>query len=112
MIEPDVERRAAAWMRVANEIQDMAARGVEVTVSSALLLELLSRTAAGQVACRAALRYDAAIETCADDPERMASFCTAEGDDLDALYLDWIGKSRQVVATAEQLDAPPAKDGA
>ncbi len=32
------------------------------------------------------LAYDAAIQACANDPERMASFCTANGDDLDMLY--------------------------
>jgi hypothetical protein len=42
----------------------------------------------------AAIRYDAAIQSCANDPERMSSVCTAEGDDLDALYDDWIGKAR------------------
>lgn len=35
----------------------------------------------------AVLAYHEAIESCANDPERMSSFCTAEGDHLDALYL-------------------------
>ena len=45
-------------------------------------------------ACEAALRYHDAIAQCANSPEKMASFCTAEGDDLDALYTAW-----QVAAT-------------
>ncbi len=38
----------------------------------------------------AALAYDAAIISCANNPEKMATFCTAEGDNLDKLYLDFI----------------------
>jgi hypothetical protein len=45
-------------------------------------------------AVEAAIRYDAAIQRCANDPSSMSSFCTAEGDDLDALYADWINKAR------------------
>jgi len=49
-------------------------------------------------AAEAAIRYDEAIQSCVGDPDRMSSYCTAEGDDLDALYADWIGKSRAVLA--------------
>jgi hypothetical protein len=45
-------------------------------------------------AAKAAVRYDEAIRACANDPKRMASFCTAEGDDLDALYEAWQAKSQ------------------
>ena len=55
-------------------------------------------------ACEAAIRYDAVIQTCANDPERMSSACTAEGDDLDGLYNDWIRKARAAIrkATGEE----------
>jgi hypothetical protein len=46
-------------------------------------------------AAAAAVAYDAAIQQCADSPEKMASFCTAQGDDLDALYAHWINLARQ-----------------
>ncbi len=46
-----------------------------------------------QKACEAAQKYDEAIAACGNDPAKMASFCTAQGDTLDALYLDWINKS-------------------
>lgn len=36
-------------------------------------------------------RYDAAIQACANDPEKMASFCTAQGDNLDDLYRQMVG---------------------
>ena len=36
--------------------------------------------------------YDRAIRKCANDPEKMASFCTAQGDSLDDLYMDWMSK--------------------
>lgn len=39
---------------------------------------------------QAAIDYDTAIRSCADDPEKMSSFCTAAGDDLDTLYSRWI----------------------
>lgn len=42
----------------------------------------------------AVLAYDAAIYSCANDPDKMASFCTAQGDDLDALYLSMVNKAR------------------
>lgn len=51
-------------------------------------------------AAKAALAYDAAIQACANDPRRMASFCTAEGIGLDALYEAWIDASRMAVAKA------------
>lgn len=48
-------------------------------------------------ACKAAIEYDKAIESCAGDPEKMSSFCTAQGDDLDTLYFDWMTKAKQAV---------------
>lgn len=49
-------------------------------------------------ACRAALAYDKAIAACGGDPAKMSSYCTAQGDDLDALYNDWLTKARMVLA--------------
>lgn len=46
----------------------------------------------------AAVAYDDAIRLCANDPERMASFCSATGDDLDALYLRWMELARAALA--------------
>jgi len=48
-------------------------------------------------ACEAAIRYDEAIQRCANSPGKMSSFCTAEGDDLDFLYEDWITKSQKAL---------------
>ena len=45
-------------------------------------------------AAHAAIAYDEAIQECADEPNKMSSFCTARGESLDALYLDWISKVR------------------
>lgn len=45
-------------------------------------------------ACRAAVKYDNAIYSCADDPDKMSSYCTAQGRDLDALYFDLLSKAR------------------
>lgn len=49
-------------------------------------------------AAHAAIAYDAAIAACGDDPDKMASHCTAEGQDLDALYLAWISAARAAIA--------------
>jgi hypothetical protein len=46
---------------------------------------------------RAAVAYDEAIKECANDPDRMASYCTAEGEDLDTLYFDVIGEAHRVL---------------
>ncbi len=54
--------------------------------------------------CRAACVYDDAIRACADDPDKMASFCTAQGKDLDDLYTDWMVKSRAIVACFSTID--------
>lgn len=51
-------------------------------------------------AAKAAVAYDKAIMSCANNPAKMATFCTAEGDDLDSLYADWIEKSRAALAKA------------
>ncbi|WP_219114946.1 hypothetical protein [Janthinobacterium sp. UMAB-56] len=51
-------------------------------------------------AAHAAIAYDNAIEACANSPQSMSSFCTAEGDSLDVLYTDWISKSRTALAFA------------
>lgn len=52
-------------------------------------------------AARAAVRYDEAIQSCANDPEKMSSFCSAEDETLDDLYTDWIDKARAAIAKAE-----------
>jgi hypothetical protein len=44
-------------------------------------------------ACKAALAYDKAVESCANDSNKMTSYCTAEGETLDRLYANWISKS-------------------
>jgi hypothetical protein len=52
-------------------------------------------------AAKAAIAYDAAIQSAANDPEKMSSFCSAEGDDLDVLYARWIYLSRAAIAKAQ-----------
>jgi hypothetical protein len=52
------------------------------------------------LAARAAVAYDAAIQSAANDPNKMSSLCTAEGEDLDALYARWISLSRAAIAKA------------
>lgn len=49
-------------------------------------------------AAHAAIAYDAAIRRCGNDPALMSSFCSAEGEDLDALYARWIDSTRAAIA--------------
>lgn len=53
-------------------------------------------------AAEAAIAYDNAIYACANDTDKMYSFCTAEGKDLDALYEDWIYKSKEAIKKATE----------
>jgi len=52
-------------------------------------------------AAMAAVQYDKAIRLSANNPEKMSSFCTAEGDDLDSLYDNWMKKSRAAIAKSK-----------
>lgn len=63
---------------------------------------LLAERDALREAAEAAIAYDAAIEQSANDPAAMSSFCTATGDNLDALYEDWITKARAALTQQEQ----------
>lgn len=58
-------------------------------------------------AMEAALAYDEAIRSCANDPDKMSSYCTAQGDDLDSLYFGWLDKSRAALAALRK-----AREGA
>lgn len=51
-------------------------------------------------AAEAAIAYDDAIRSCGNDPDKMTSFQTAQGDDLDSLYLDWMTKARSALHSA------------
>lgn len=54
-------------------------------------------------AAEKAVAYDDAIRGCANDPRKMASFCTAEGDTLDALYDAWISAARDAIKKAKEF---------
>jgi len=51
-------------------------------------------------AAEAAVAYDEAIRQCGNDPDKMASHCTAEGDTLDSLYSEWMVAARVGIAKA------------
>jgi len=64
---------------------------------------LISATPELIKAAELAIVYDEAIQQCANDPEKMASFCTATGEDLDALYLDWVTAARTAIAKTKEV---------
>lgn len=51
-------------------------------------------------ACRAAMAYDDAIQSCANKPGAMSTLCTVHGETLDTLYDAWISKARAAIAKA------------
>lgn len=53
-----------------------------------------------QAACIAGAKYDNAIRECNNSPEKMASFCTFQGDTLDTLYMDWMAKITKALLVA------------
>ena len=57
----------------------------------------------GKSACEAAIAYDRAIRACANDPDKMASFCTLQGETLDTLYLDWREKAKYYLQVFDNL---------
>jgi hypothetical protein len=59
---------------------------------------------------KAALAYDKAIHLCANDPEVMSSYCTAQGESLDRLYAKWIAAAEQAdeLLEASQAQSAPA----
>jgi hypothetical protein len=68
---------------------------------SDFLQELSKATPVLLDAARAAVKYDDAIRSCGNDPQKMSSFCTAQGEDLDKLYFEWMTLARKGVALAE-----------
>jgi hypothetical protein len=48
-------------------------------------------------AAKAALEYDQAINACANDPDAMATYCTAQGENLDMLYSNWISAAKEAM---------------
>ena len=51
-------------------------------------------------ACEAAIKYDEAIRSCANNPAALTSYGTAQGDSLDALYDEWMHKARAAIGNA------------
>jgi len=46
---------------------------------------------------KACIRYHGALISCCNDPNRMTSFCTADGETLDDLYRDWLNKAKEIL---------------
>jgi len=79
--------------KMQDQLRARAARGPHMGVEHGQVAFQLNAAAdaldALEAAARAAVAYDHAIRSCADSPEKMASFCTAQGDNLDTLYAQW-----------------------
>ena len=53
-------------------------------------------------ACRFAVKYDDAIKSCGNDPDKMSTYCTAQGESLDHLYTQWQTEAKRAIELAEQ----------
>lgn len=62
---------------------------------AALIVAAVNSFDAAHKLAEAVLAYNKAIQSCANDPKRMASFCTAQGDELDALYFKMVNLARE-----------------
>ena len=59
-------------------------------------------------------KYDKAVEECANNPEKMSSFCTAEGQNLDQLYFDMLDKAERLIEVLDDVPedtADPSRKG-
>ncbi len=94
--EEDIYR---GYMIIGNgmEITRLSGMGEEEDRANAYLMAASPKLLG---ACMAAVKYDEAIKECAGDPNKMSSFCTAQGENLDELYLDWLVKAASAIALA------------
>lgn len=51
----------------------------------------------------AVLRYHTAIQSCAGDPQKMVSYCTAQGESLDGLYWSMVKKAHATAGLPEPV---------
>jgi hypothetical protein len=79
---------AANPERILALLDALTAARTEAERAREALLELTNAT----------LAYDTAIFACSNDPDKMSSFCSAQGDDLDTLYADWMAAARKASA--------------
>ncbi len=47
------------------------------------------------------LRYHTAIQSCAGDPQKMVSYCTSQGESLDALYWSMVKAAHKLANLPE-----------
>lgn len=85
-----------------HHVDERLSCGCEVCINStgmSYLVQCALHLAAPDLlaACEAAVQYDNAIRACANDPYQMSSYCTAQGENLDTLYLDWITKAHAAI---------------
>jgi hypothetical protein len=73
-----------------------------ILAADAELTALRARIALLEKVAEAAIVYDDAIRKCTDDPDKMASYCTATGDGLDELYFNWMTLSRAALAALKE----------
>ena len=87
----------ACPLREAPEIADCLDR----EAATRMLARFITAAPDLVAACKAAIAYDEAIRACANEPTKMASFCTAQGDTLDNLYAAWMCKARSAISKME-----------
>jgi hypothetical protein len=106
MAEPNEDEKRRAQKRYPSlDLEDTLIRACERRAHAFGLADNRERAekAEQEIATLAAAveAYDRAVESCANDPERMASFCSAEGEDLDRLYLRMRDLAKAVLSKGE-----------
>lgn len=86
-----LEEKEKTFLAMLEKIETQT--GKEVIVASAL--DALN-------ACQLFIEYDREIESCGNNPEKMASHCTAQGDILDSLYFRVLSSARIAIACARE----------
>jgi hypothetical protein len=101
--KPDANRGFVNGRRIATMSGDFPLP--ERQANAALIVRTANAHDALVAACEAALRYDAGIcgRAARGEVDLIESGGgVAAGDDLDALYLDWVTKARAALARAKQ----------
>lgn len=93
----DAKKAEVLFNRMQREIERLSVRP-EAPLNDARLSELAKRV----------IDYDNAIESCGNDPDKMSSLCTAQGDDLDTLYFMMVDAAK-AIKRDETIPSPLAR---
>ncbi len=89
------QQDVARWLKNVKNYDGQIANHIAKAITPILV--------AAKEAMESAIIYDKAIRSCSNDPKKMASFCSAQGKDLDTLYNSWIYRSTRALAKLKEV---------